>query len=390
MEPSKIRAGTGTSGVSDPREAGIEAATAAVSSLGGEPPALVMVFTSPRYDLAALLAGVRSVTGAAPLVGATGSGEIVRDQYLGFGAGVAVLALTAGPYRFGVASGDHIRADLDGAGRVLAQASQAAVGASPHAAVLLLTDSMLGDLQQFFQGVYRVTGPRVSVVGGGAGDEQKFVRTVVFHDDKVVEEGAVVVWIASDHPVQAVTRHGWHPIGIPQIVTRVAGTEIVELGGRPAAEVYEGQLGLAAGQLRAEKFWDTSIRHPFGLIQADGTTVIRVARAKTPQGGLRIQGCVPPAGSAVQVMEGSAETLLGVTEEVVQTTLAARPEAGVVLAFSCAARAMIFGARAGEEPRRMQAAAGAVPIFGLYCCAEYARTAGVLGTHNATLTALAL
>ena len=103
-----------------------------------------------------------------------------------------------------------------------------------------------------------------------------------------------------------------------------------------------------------------------------------------------IQGCVPSVGSAVQVMGGSVDSLLGVTEDVVGAALEAQPGAQVLVTFSCAARAMIFGERASEEAQRLQAAAGAVPTFGFYCCAEFARTAGVLGTHNATLTAVAL
>ena len=390
MHAPRLRAGTGQSTRQDSREAGVEAARAAVSRLNGEPPALVFVFSSPRFDLRELLAGVRSVTGATALVGATGSGEIVEGRYLGFGEGVGVLALSAGPYRFGVASASHIRGGLATAGRNLAQTARAAAGASPHAAVMLLIDSMAGDLQQFVQGVYRVTGPKVAMVGAGAGDEQKFKRTLVFHDNDVREEGAVVIWIASERPLKVVTRHGWRPIGIPLIVTRVAGTEIMELGGRAAADAYEEQIGMAAGALSADKFWATSILHPFGLIQPDGTTVIRVARAKTPERALRIQGCVPPAGSAVQVMSGSADSLLAIAPDVVRESLAANPEAGAVLTFSCAARAMIFGTRVPEEAKDMQATAGAVPTFGFYCCAEFARTSGVLGTHNATLTALAL
>ncbi|HWA88208.1 MAG TPA: FIST N-terminal domain-containing protein, partial [Opitutus sp.] len=241
MHAAKLRAGTGQSTRQDSRDAGIEAARAAVSRLNGERPALVFVFTSPRFDLAELLAGIRSVTGGATVVGATGSGEIVEGRYLGFGEGVGVLALTAGPYRFGVASASHIRGDLEAAGQRLAQASRAAAGASPHAAVMLLVDSMAGDLQQFVQGIYRVTGPRIALVGAGAGDEQKFKRTLVLHDGAIVEEGAAVIWIASEQPLRVVTRHGWQPIGIPMIVTRVAGTEIVELGGRAAADAYEEQ-----------------------------------------------------------------------------------------------------------------------------------------------------
>jgi hypothetical protein len=386
----KIRAGTGMSTLFDSAEAGREAATAAVAALSGEPPALVIVFTKPKHDLPVLLRGIRSVTGTAQLVGATSSGEIVNGQYMGFGAGVAVLALTAGSYRFGVASASHVKGNLDNAGQNVARESLAKAGKAPQAAILLLADSLLGDLQQLVQGVYRITGPKVAIVGGAAGDEQKFVRTFVFHDDQVIEEGVVALWIASEYPLQVVTKHGWKPIGIPLLVTRAEGTEIIELGGRSAAVVYEEQLGLEAGRLTADKFWCTSISHPFGLVQSDGSSVIRVARSKTEQGGLRIQGCVPPVGSAVQVMGGTPETLLGIVGDVAGAALSHHPEAGVLLTFSCAARANIFGENTPEEARRLQAVAGEIPTFGFYCCGEFARTSGVLGTHNATLTALAL
>ena len=385
-----IHAGTGVSREQDSHRAGRMAAEAAVAQLSGQLPDFVMVFTAPRHHLKDLLAGVRSVTGGATLVGATGSGEIVRGDYLGFGEGVGVLAITGSSYRFGVASASSIKPDLERAGQTIAATSQAKVGKSPHAAVLLLTDSLLGDLQQLFQGVYRVTGPKVPIIGAGAGDEQQFIRTFVFHDDTIVEEGAVLVWIASEHPLKVTTKHGWEPIGVPLIVTRAAGIEVAELGGRPAAQAYEEQLGLAPGVLRPEEFWNTSILHPLGLIQPDGTTVIRVARAKTPEGMLRIQGCVPPTGSAVQVMAGTADSLMAVAGDVVAESLRARTDAGVVLTFSCAARATIFGKRASEEARLLQDTAGSVPTFGFYCCAEFARTSGVLGTHNATLTAIAL
>jgi hypothetical protein len=289
-----------------------------------------------------------------------------------------------------VASAGHVKGNLDSAGQEIARESRARAGKSPHAAIVVFADSLLGDLQQLVKGIYRVTGPKVEIIGGAAGDEQKFIRTLVFHDDKVIEEGAVALWIASEHPLRVVSKHGWEPLGIPLLVTRAEGTEIIELGGRPAAVVYEEQLGLEPGLLTADKFWDTSIHHPFGLIQSDGSTVIRVARSKTSQGGLRIQGCVPPTGSAVQVMASTLENLLNIAGEVASAALAERPEAGVLLTFSCAARANIFGKSTPEEPRRMQAAAGDIPTFGFYCCGEFARTSGVLGTHNATLTALAL
>lgn len=386
----KIRAGTGISRAQDAQTAGREAAAAAVAQLSGESPALIVVYACPKYDLPALLRAVRTESGNTPLIGATTSGEFARGEHLGFGAGVAVLALTAGPYRYGVASASHIAADLDGAGAEIARAARAAAGPATHGAVVLLADALLGDLQQLVRGIYRVTGPKVPTVGGAAGDELKFRQTLVFHDDRVVEQGAVALWIASDHKLPVVTRHGWEPIGVPMLITRAQGTEVIEIAGRPAALAYEEQLGIAPGQLSAEKFWDTSLYHPLGLLQPDGSMLIRAARTKTPQNTLKTQGALPPAGGAVQVMQGSADSLLGIVGEVADTALAALPDAGVLLAFSCAARATIFGGRTPEEPRSLQAAAGDVPTFGIYCCGEFARTDSVIGTHNVTLTAIAL
>ena len=61
-----------------------------------------------------------------------------------------------------------------------------------------------------------------------------------------------------------ITRHGWEPMGVPLLVTRAEGIEIMELAGKPAGIAYEEQLGLEPGSLTVDNFWDTSIMHPFG------------------------------------------------------------------------------------------------------------------------------
>jgi hypothetical protein len=386
----KIKAGTGFSKAEDTLLAAQEAANMAMGGLKGETPALVFVFTSPKYDLPVLLSTIRSITGDTLLIGSTSSGEIVHGEHLGIGAGVGVLAITAGGYRFGAASISSVKNDLDSAGQTITREAKKMVGESPYAAMILLADSLMGNLQELVQGVYRITGPKVTIVGGAAGDDQKFIRPLVFHNDQILEKGAVALWIGSDHPLKVVTRHGWKPIGIALLVTRAQGTQIIELNGRPANQVYEEQLGFRPGELTPENFWGHSILHPFGLLQSDGTTIIRVARSKNEAGVLNIQGCVPPVGSAVRVMTGDAGTLVDVVEDVVEGALQDRPDAGLLLAFSCAAREMIFGERKPEEARRLQLAAGDVPTFGVYCCGEFARTVGILATHNATLTAIVL
>ncbi|HZN75243.1 MAG TPA: FIST N-terminal domain-containing protein, partial [Micromonosporaceae bacterium] len=70
----RVRAGVGMSEAESATEAGRQAAATALRELAGEEPAIVLVFASVSYDLPALLTGVRSVTGDAPLAGASSSG----------------------------------------------------------------------------------------------------------------------------------------------------------------------------------------------------------------------------------------------------------------------------------------------------------------------------
>jgi hypothetical protein len=385
----RLRVGTGVSRNADAFAAGREAAAAAVGQLGGEAPALVLVFSTPRLDPKGLLRGVRAASGDALVVGSTGSGELVRGEYVGLGQGVGVLALTAGPYRYGAASAAYVGPRLEEVGRDVARRARAQAGESPHGAVLLLSDQLQTDLQGLAQGVYKVGGPRVSMAGGGAGDEYQNVHSLVFHGDEVVEQGVVALWIASDDPVPVVTQHGWRPFGTPMLVTRGEGSTVLELGGRPAIPVYAEQIGRTVDELAPETFLATSVMYPLGLLQADGSRVIRLSYARSGN-GLVIHGCLPPPGCAVQVMTATVDELLAVGDEVIPAALRTRPDPRVILAFSCAARAFIFADRVGEEAPRLQKLAGDVPVFGLYTHAEFARTAGVLATHNETLTALAL
>jgi hypothetical protein len=387
----RFRTGTGMSGANDPVEAGKEAANAAVAQLAGEKPVLVMVYASIGYDLPALLASIRSVTGEAELVGATTAGHFANGRVQPIGpCGVAVLALSGDRYRFGIASAEHISSDLVGAGRRLARESQAAAGQSPYGAVLLLTDWLIGDQQRLIQGIYRVTGPRIPVVGGAAADMLTMGPTLVFHNDQVLEQGAVAVWIASERPLKVVTKHGWEPLGMPMLVGRVEGISLQELNGGSAADIYADVLELPREAVGAQDtFYPIGLRHPLAIVQPDGSLLVRAVIGRTPDGGLLTTSEVP-AGCAVHVTKGSAESLLSCIEPLAEQVLDEREDAGVLLAFSCIARAQVMGERCTEEATRLQKAVGDVATFGFWTYGEYGRTVGVLGTHNATLTALAL
>ena len=129
-----IAAGVGSSTAPAALAAGREAAGQALAGLGGHAPALVIVYASVMYDLPALLAAIRAVTGDAPLVGATTSGHFHEGEFVAPGTGVEVLALTSGPYRFGVAAREGLAAgNPEDLGRRLVTAARAAAAPVAHA-----------------------------------------------------------------------------------------------------------------------------------------------------------------------------------------------------------------------------------------------------------------
>jgi hypothetical protein len=387
----KLICGTGTSVREDATAAGHEAARAAVAPLDGAAPSLVLVYSSLAYDLPALLAAIRAVTGDAHLVGATSSGVFATGELIPPGGGVAVLALAGGPYRFGVSSVTGLRADTFAAGQELARGAVAAAGPDngAYGTLLLHADGLAGDMQGLLNGIYRVTGAKVPVVGGAAAADRQLTATYVFHDGRVLHDGAVAVWIGSTQPLNVVHAHGWQAHGLPLLVTKVDGTRVHEIAGRPAQDVVRENFRYddPAQEITSDRAQGYHSAHAFGLLEPDGTQLIRGAYF---DGEGMVQTFTPlPLYSAVQIVSSGPDELLDISEQIVADALSG-VGASVLLTFSCVARLDILGERGPEEPARLQAAAGAVPTFGFFTYGEFARTSSVAGYHNATVAALAL
>jgi len=387
---SRVAAGIGASEVADARTAGREAAANALGELAGASPALVIVYSSIRYDFAELLAGIRELTGATPLVGATSCGHFFDGRLVDAGEGVAVLVLSTGDYHFGVASVTNVTGRGVAAGRELAESAKAAAGdvRLDHAAVLLLADGLQPEQQTLINGIYAFSGVKVPVVGGAAADDRQLTGTKVFHGDQVLSDAAVAVWIDSPRPLTVAVAHGWTAQGLPMLVTRADGPIIYEIGGRPSSQVMEEQFrpaeAEAADDEDADRWYSA---HALGLVEPDGSMLVRGVY-RDPEGLMRT--LVPvPAYAAVQVVTADADALLDVTETVANNALE-NTDPGVLLGFSCVARLDILRDRSPEEPGLLQKAAGAARTFGFFTYGEFARTKSVAGVHNATLTAIAL
>jgi hypothetical protein len=96
-----------------------------------------------------------------------------------------------------------------------------------------------------------------------------------------------------------------------------------------------------------------------------------------------------PVYSAIQIVACDEDELLETSRQVTEQAIAGR-DPSVLLVFSCVARLDVLRERGAEEAALVHAAAGRLPIFGVYTYGEFARTTSVAGYHNSTIAAVAL
>jgi hypothetical protein len=378
--------GVGSSAAKGSREAGIEAATAALT---GSDPKLLVVFVSPAHDLQALLAGIRSVAPETPLIGCSTAGEIATDGPSD--ASVVVTAIGGDGYSVATRAARNASRDLRAAGADAAACAEHGPGGD-NQILLVLTDGLGGDQQEVVRGAYSVVGGSVPLVGGCAGDDLAMRKTFQLFDGEVLEDSVLAAAISSDAPFGIGVQHGWGRVGAPFLVTASSGSRVFALDDRPALDVYLERLD-APDDARTDPaaFTRFALTHPFGLSRRSGEEVRFIAEANFED---RSIGCIAevPQGGLAWIMEGDADSVLQATAAACTQAvdgLSGRAPLGF-LAFDCIARRGVLGGDGiRKEVERISSYSQGAPIAGFYTYGEIARIRGVSGFHNQTLVVLA-
>lgn len=240
-----IGAGAGISGHHDARQAGSEAARAALAAAGGADGALL--FAGPGYgdDASLLVDSVIAALGTERVVGASAYGVLAGGQEREEETAVAVLAwsgLECVPFLVGDPTGDEAAAAEEIAMRL---------GGTPRPEdlVVLLPDPRNFDSDVFLPELAAALAP-AQIVGAGAGDPLSD-EPLQWCGRSLASGGmAGVVLRCRRRPRIGVTQ-ACRPVTGLLTVTRARGHWVLELDGRPALEVFrEVALGPLAADLR--------------------------------------------------------------------------------------------------------------------------------------------
>ncbi len=364
--------GVGGSTTSDSYHAGREAAAHALAQMGLSTAQLVLVFASARFDHPALLGGIRSVTQGAALIGCSTAGEITAEGPAKRSVVVVTLQSDAMTTTTGV--GFRLSAAARQAGETAAWPAAHSKAPNPRV-FLMFTDGISGNAAEALRGVQMTLGTSFPIVGGSAGDDLLFGRTVQYYGDTATQDSVVGVLLSGAITVGIGARHGWRPLGKPRLVTRALANVVHELDGRAAASVYEDYFGKGADELQRESLARMTIIYPLGMpIPGEEEYMLRNVLKATPQGHLVYAGEVPE-GSVVRLMMGSKEHALAAARRAAQQAVRGlgNKTPRLALVFGSASRARLFGRGAGAEIRCIREVVGLnVPIAGFYGYGELA------------------
>ena len=256
-------------------------------------------------------------------------------------------------------------------------------------AVVALSDGTTANGTALVAGLTSVLDPRVVVVGGLAGDGDRFERTVVVDDDGVGGARVTAVGLYGRHlVVRSGSGGGWEPFGPERTITGSDRSTLRSLDGEPALDLYERYLADRAAELPG-----SALLFPLA-VGAPGTApahrVVRtVLGVDHDDRSMTFAGDVPE-GWRAQLMRASFDALVGGAAEAGGALDLPGEVTGdlLCLGVSCVGRRLLLGNRAEDELAavvdRLDPRAG---FAGFYSYGEIAAgRSGRSELHNQTMT----
>jgi methyl-accepting chemotaxis protein len=379
---------------------GKDAAIQAAAHLGGAEAILCLVFASPKYDLAEVVKGIRSVIGAnAQITGCSSAGEFtekgVRKQ------SVAVGLLASDTYRVRVAAAEGLKADVIQAAEDVAAQLKDFLAEEGATSVIMMIDGLTGNGEEAVLAAFASFATNLNIVGGAAGDDLGFKKTCVVANDRVLSDAISICVVKGEHPLLSGVQHGHKPLSEPLTVTKATDEVLYTIDGRPAWDVWKEHTRehAAAAGIDVDALVEPGdigaflLRYEFGLVtNEDGDYKIRVPLAKNADGSLAF-ACSIIEGSTFRIMEGVAPDQISSAKMAAESAMQGVGDRKVVgaLVFDCVCRAIILGDQFSDAVGAIKGVVGHdLPLLGLETYGEICMDPRQFSGFHNTTTVLAL
>ena len=371
-------------------DAGRQAGEALLSHFGTARPKVAIVYATMNHDQSAVLEGVRHALGnGALLLGCSVQGVVSNDDLTEDGLALALMGFGGDEVQCAVACEREIQDGSKEKGRRLAQSLRRDLAGEPKL-IVLFYDPLCGiNVEAMLEGMrLEVDCP---LIGGAAGQPWGPPRqTFQYWDREVMSHGVVALALSGAFAFEIGICHGTAAMGITSVVTKASGNQVLEIDGRPAAEVWRETTGCHADDLIHQSHfaaWAVGVE----VQGADGKSERAIRGAfgfDLATGAMLLQAAIPE-GTKITLHHRTIEKVLDGTEQMA-SELSARLKGRTpwaVLGFECAARTFPFLGETNTRKEHEQlrgAVAPKTPWLGMMAWGEIGPCAGRPAFHNYT------
>jgi len=406
-----LEVGAGSSADKDAFEAGKEAARKALKGINfNSKHQLALVFCSSSYDgyYDELLKGIRSVTGETPLAGCTTLGGEIFNGPLSKSVVVSIFssdtdAFTATTHAISIPA-DAYKGKTKELERRMARAVSARPNEKGFGIVLFPGYTMANGMRTaalFAMPILsRLFGKNFPLIGGLAGDDWKFTRTVLLKDGEITEDSIVFVKVSTSLPFELQNASGYFRKNAPKYaLTFNQKGHLTQLtpktpNGKPMNAIagYSKAAGVSEAIIRKylPRFLkDTASMNLLPpLISLDGNRVCFPLDVCPSDLTLTIQPGFK-SGDVAQIGSTSPQKMVEVTGNLAKQTISSIGKPACMLLFPCGLfEAVISRAGLDEVAAAKAHMPKGAPIVGFYCSGEIGGKAFPLA--NGTVSALVI
>jgi hypothetical protein len=221
--------------------------------------ALVVFFCASSYDLDVIAREVNSSFVGVQVVGCTTAGEIGPLGYLD--QSISGISFPSGSFATVSGRVDHLQHFTPDqgetlVGRLLGRLETLAPGADEKSIFAFQMVDGLSVREEPVTRVFQHALGEIPLVGGSAGDGERFARTYVFSEGSFQEDSAVLVLAATSLPFVIFSTQHYSGTDQRAVVTAAnpATRTVLEIDGLPAAEGYARLVGVDASELETSFF----------------------------------------------------------------------------------------------------------------------------------------
>jgi len=252
--------------------------------------------------------------------------------------------------------------------------------------VLVLSDGGKVNGSELVRGINSVTGDKILVTGGLAGDGARFQSTLVGLNGHP-EEGLIVGigFYGDKFKVEHGSKGGWESFGLERIVTRAKDNVLYEIDGKNALELYKKYLGPDADALPG-----SALLYPLAItLTGNSEPVVRtILSIDEASGSMTFAGDLPE-GAKVRFMRANFDKLTNAASDAATQSLNNENPPSFSLLISCVGRKLVLGSRTEDEVDAVDEIFGHKTLLsGFYSYGEISPLTKGQGCqlHNQTMT----